>query len=497
MGCISVKCVPLSRRFGLALLGLVCFGLPLFGQPVSFVLTSSLQGTLSNLAPPKGSAAGLLHLKKQLAQKKQEQALWFDTGDLLQGSPESQVLREKSPFISEVRSLGLDAVVPGPRDLAHLDSSLPWTSANLNIDGKRPFPGYRIFIRNKKKIVVLGLSAPLSGLEVGLSTGLQVEDPVQAALEWVPKVRASEQPDLLVVLYHGGKYRPFDAEDRQLRGAQPPPGALSLAEKVPGIDLLMFGHFAKRSRFLGQRGFSGLTQLAQGGRQGRDLLVVSWEGSSWGADLLRPEGVSPRALVGSLGSVFVKQMSSPLNLQMKRTSKAALSGCLNDLLDRSFADLSTEDPTVVGSAFSLVYLKGRQSGPLTGATLFKWFPFDDRQQWIRVSQRDLALLARPAAPFGRKKPPYRRIVYLKLNQKLNLDLNTLGLSAEVRERKYKVLISDYHFHGGGGVLPMLFTNLPPQPPGPSIREQVADYLKANRALPSSCTMLSYLSEEAR
>jgi len=487
MGCIFVKCGHLARASVLILLGVFAVLFPTHAQSVSLVFTSSLGGAVSNLETKSSRPAGLLHLQNSIQQlKKEERALWLDAGDLLDGSPESMVLGDGSPFLGLVQGLGPDLVVPGETDFRRLNLSLPWTAANLTLFGERIFPGHRVFVRGGKKIVVLGLSRTLRGHELHLPQGLEIQDPLQSALEWVPKLRALEQPDLLVVVLHGRRFGPSDGEDTKLRGFIPSKGASALARQVPGIDLLLFGHHDQSSHDFGVEPFSQGTVMARGASLGRELLVLRWEEEHWKSQVILPEPVGLPAIRSLLGDSFVDQMLGPLGLELKRTSKASLGKCLNDLLDVSFGQQKA-----VGTAFSKVFLRGRQTGPLTGASLFTWFPFDDHQQWLWVSQRDLALLARPAAPFGKRKAPYRRQLALKLRQPMDLDLQALGLSPNVRDRKYKLLVGDYHFYGGGAIIPMLFTTLPEQPKGPSLRGAVSRYLQSQGPLPSSCPMLSY------
>ena len=214
--------------------------------------TSDLHGALSNL-PSSGTApAGLLHLRSAIIKEKQKSnALWLDGGGLMLGSAESRVLRRHNPFVPMLVNLGMDLVVPDAADLFALDKRLPWTSANLYVKNKLRFPPYRIFIRDKKKIAVLGLSDPSSLLGTQVPNDLQITSPGVAAKTWVPQIRKAENPDLLIVVTHIRRYASWDLEATGLEGLAPVLGAQNLAESVPGIGLLLYGRDHKHSSFLG------------------------------------------------------------------------------------------------------------------------------------------------------------------------------------------------------------------------------------------------------
>ena len=450
--------------------------------------TSDLHGALSNL-PSSGTApAGLLHLRSAIIKEKQKSnALWLDGGGLMLGSAESRVLRRHNPFVPMLVNLGMDLVVPDAADLFALDKRLPWTSANLYVKNKLRFPPYRIFIRDKKKIAVLGLSDPSSLLGTQVPNDLQITSPGVAAKTWVPQIRKAENPDLLIVVTHIRRYASWDLEATGLEGLAPVLGAQNLAESVPGIGLLLYGRDHKHSSFLGIVPFSGGTVMAHGSSYGRDLLVLGWHAGAWTSRVIEAQSLPAEQIEQSLGKSYWDAMHTPLGLRLKRTSAHKLGLCLNEVLATA-----VNSAEVVGSALPIVYLKGRQTGPLTIRNLYQWFPFEDHLQKIQVSQRDLALLAHPAVPYGRKKAPYSRKVYIKLNQRVNLDLESGGTDLSQRKRHFWLYISDYHLQGGGGIIPMLFTHIADQSEGPSLREEVAHFFQQHMTLPPVCSMLQYI-----
>ena len=468
--------------------------LPAWAAGPVFLFGSDLKGQLSNqIQNPQSPPAGLLHLKDQiLAQRAQGPTLWLDGGESLEGSPLSQELGEQSPFVALFLSLKPDVVVPGERDLAHLKLPLPWTAANLTLEGQPLVPPYRVFERAGKKIVVLGLIHSASSLWRTLPPGWKIEEPLESARHWVPLLRAQEHPDRLVLVLHAGRYEDRDQEAAQLLKTKPPLGAQAIGEQVPGIDLILHGH----DGWLYPKGpnlaYAGTTALAGGGSLGRGMLALDWEEKGWSLRQLAPRPLPLEAVKAAFPPAFLELWSRPLGWRIRKSSKVKLAACLNSL-----AALAVKQPGAFGSALPEVYLKGSSRfGLLYYAQLYDWFPFPDGVQTLALSKRDLSLLARPAAPFGRRKANPARRVFLSLSSPLDLSLDPWLVSGSDQERRYKILLSDYHLRGGSGILPMLFLPAQPEVGGKPLRTWVSLYLQSHQPLPPSCTMLEPAGPEA-
>lgn len=215
---------------------------------------------------------GLSHTASLIAQARHEQpnALLFDNGDTIQGSPLGDwVVGQGLPFLEEhthpvidaMNYLGYHAAALGNHEfnygLPFLHATLkgakfPVLAANLFPHGQEAanwqnpvFTPYSIqthrFVSNQGqpvelKIGVLGLVPPdiMRWDRVHLEGQIQARDMVATATHFIPEMRAAGV-DLLVVLAHTGirDYGHYEEGAEQT--------ALYLAQ-IPGIDALMLGH---------------------------------------------------------------------------------------------------------------------------------------------------------------------------------------------------------------------------------------------------------------
>ena len=127
-----------------------------------------------------------------------------------------------------MNAMGYDAMAIGGRDAAGgpdllqarlAEAKFAVLSANLTLGGKLVAKPYTIIKRGGVTVAVLGLTTPRVG---PLPAGLAVSDPVQAAQQYVPKLR--QQADIVVIL-----------------GALGPDLEQKLVAQVPGFDFLIGG----------------------------------------------------------------------------------------------------------------------------------------------------------------------------------------------------------------------------------------------------------------
>ncbi|WP_246098371.1 bifunctional 2',3'-cyclic-nucleotide 2'-phosphodiesterase/3'-nucleotidase [Saccharibacillus brassicae] len=197
--------------------------------------------------------------------------LLFDNGDLLQGNPMGDyvasggILEEPGrihPVYDAMNALGYDAATLGNHEfnygLAYLDLALqgaafPYTNANLYLDGENVPPGshylppYLLLERTIEdengavhplKVGVIGLVTPqiMNWDKANLEGRLRAEDMVEAAKTYVPKLK-QEGADLIVLLAHCGY------ED--IPEAPMTENAVLHLSRVPGVDVILFGHAHK------------------------------------------------------------------------------------------------------------------------------------------------------------------------------------------------------------------------------------------------------------
>jgi 2',3'-cyclic-nucleotide 2'-phosphodiesterase/3'-nucleotidase len=200
---------------------------------------------------------GLVKIATLVKQARAEapDALLFDSGDMVQ-DPESLLtnyfLNKKSselnPMIAAMNQLRYDAMAVGnhefnfaPQPMWKIkgESKFPWLCANIKQTYTEGAPYFPPYIIKKVKGVRVGIVAFVTTVAPP-SEGYTFEPILTAAKRVIPELRS--QADLVVVLLHsgfvsdptGGPSTRIQVESENL--------APDLAEQVPGIDVILFGH---------------------------------------------------------------------------------------------------------------------------------------------------------------------------------------------------------------------------------------------------------------
>lgn len=188
-----------------------------------------------------------------------------DNGDTIQGTPLAYYYAKQEPITSTgldhpmavaFNKVGYDAVNIGNHefnyDLPMLDAfrndlDMPLLAANV-VDAKTGQPmltPYTIVTRkpspNKPiKVGILGLTVPGSMIwdKAYLEGKVVIQDMVEAAKVWVPKVKAAGA-DVVVVLSHSGQ---GGTSSYNVPGVGAENVSDVIARKVPGIDAIVMGH---------------------------------------------------------------------------------------------------------------------------------------------------------------------------------------------------------------------------------------------------------------
>jgi 2',3'-cyclic-nucleotide 2'-phosphodiesterase/3'-nucleotidase len=201
------------------------------------------------------------------ADRGRDRTLLFDAGDTIQGTPLGfyyatvepiTTTGAVHPMAAQMNALGYDAVALGNHEfnyglefldtwISQMDAPVlganavhagttvpaytPYTIKTLNVKGYKPI-----------RVGVLGLTNP--GIVIWdkahVSGTLEVLDIVETAKRWVPVIR-DQGVDLLVVSVHSG-----DSGTSSYGTDLPNENAAGiLAEQVPGIDAILFGHAHK------------------------------------------------------------------------------------------------------------------------------------------------------------------------------------------------------------------------------------------------------------
>lgn len=210
--------------------------------------------------------ASLIHQ----ARAERKNVLLFDNGDLLQGNPMGDYVASGAPqeegwihpVYKVMNGLGYDAAALGNHEfnygLEYLNRALqgaafPYTNANLYLDGEKTsgnphyLPPYLLLERaledengavHSIKIGVIGLVTPqiMNWDKAHLENRLIAEGMVETAKTFVPKLKA-EGADLIVLLAHCGYEEVPEAPMTE--------NAVLHLSRVPGIDVILFGHAHK------------------------------------------------------------------------------------------------------------------------------------------------------------------------------------------------------------------------------------------------------------
>ncbi len=197
-------------------------------------------------------------LKEERA-KKDQQVVFLDCGDNLQGQPIIYYYNfvktdVPSPYSKMMNWPALDAAAVGNHDVetghsvydkVRKELKAPMLSANIVTDdaAQKPyFEPYTILNKGGIKIAVIGLTEPAFVLNFPktLYAGMKPTPLIEAAEKTIKLVQEKEKPDLIIGLFHAG----VDWSYRGGKRDDPMNESLSevVAETVPGFDLILVGH---------------------------------------------------------------------------------------------------------------------------------------------------------------------------------------------------------------------------------------------------------------
>jgi len=182
----------------------------------------------------------------------------LDNGDIIQGNPAVYYYNfEKTDTINlyadVMNYMKYDAATIGNHDIEtghdvydkfNKEIKFPWLAANaINTATNEPyFKPYTTIERGGVKIAVLGLITPAipQWLPEKIWSGMRFDDMIETAQKWVKKIRETEQPDLMIGLFHSGVDYTYNNENENTYKNEN--AARLVAEKVDGFDLIFVGH---------------------------------------------------------------------------------------------------------------------------------------------------------------------------------------------------------------------------------------------------------------
>lgn len=202
--------------------------------------------------------AGSLARVHAFVQKKREiykdNLILLDNGDILQGQPAAyyyNYIDTVSPHLAaqmmnymgyNIGNMGNHDVETGRSvfDRWIGDCNFPILGANIldTSTGKTHLKPYVVIERDGIKIVILGMITPAipAWLSENLWRGLRFDDMEETARKWMKIIREQEKPDLVIGLFHAGQ------KAYLLGGKYNENASVTIAQNVPGFDIVMMGH---------------------------------------------------------------------------------------------------------------------------------------------------------------------------------------------------------------------------------------------------------------
>ena len=202
----------------------------------------------------KGSLARFMTYLNNLRQNPSEPVVLLDNGDILQGQPicyyyNNIVPNKTNIAASLINYMGYDAETVGNHDIetGHQvydkwakEVKCPMLGGNVieNSTSEPYFKPYTIINKCGVRIAVIGMLTPAipNWLKEKLWYGMHFNDIVESSEYWVKYVKDHESPDIIVGLFHSGWEGGIKTSEYQENEAR------LVAEKVPGFDIIFFGH---------------------------------------------------------------------------------------------------------------------------------------------------------------------------------------------------------------------------------------------------------------
>jgi 2',3'-cyclic-nucleotide 2'-phosphodiesterase (5'-nucleotidase family) len=231
---------------------------------ITLLGTTDLHGHIEPLDyySNKPAQLGLAKIATLIRRVRAEQpnVLLLDSGDTIQGTPLAYYFARKdpdrpNPMIQAMNALKYDAAAVGNHEFnfglevlwkAKREARFPMLAANVKQtyqSGPQHFEPYIIKPIAGVRVAIVGFVTPaIPQWEIPANyRGYEFENIVDAARRVIPEVR--KRADVVVVLAHSG----LGPDPSSGAGGEPydlpnENAVLALAEQVPGIDVILFGH---------------------------------------------------------------------------------------------------------------------------------------------------------------------------------------------------------------------------------------------------------------
>lgn len=421
-----------------------------------------------------------------------------DAGDLLQGSPLAYVAARVSsdtlsPVIAAMNAMDYDAASVGDHEFNHgvphleravRQAEFPFLAANVHrADGTRAFPGWTIVERDGVRVAIVGATTPGSMIRDRdhFAGRLEVRAAVPAVQAAVDSVRAAGAHVVIVVAHSG--LDGGSSYDEIASGVPRENFVGDLARRIPGIDLIVFGH---SHREVADTVIGGV-MLVQPRNWARSVAVAELtlrrEGADWtvaerrGRTIPtagRAQSAAVLAATESMHRETIRHVTSPIG-----STPVAWRGDSARVRDTPLIDFilevqrkATGADLASAAAFSL---EGRLGpGSITIADVARLYPNDNTLRAVRVTGRQLReyleysaryfrSLSEPDGPVDPTVPGYdfdivSGVAYtIDLTRPVGQRITRLmrGARAVTDTDTFTLALSDHRQAGGGGYAMLL------------------------------------------
>jgi 2',3'-cyclic-nucleotide 2'-phosphodiesterase/3'-nucleotidase len=390
------------------------------------------------------------YVREQRADEAYDRVILLDNGDILQGQPivtyfnfeadldtTDHIVAEVMNYMDyDAATVGNHDIEPGPavydRFARQLDC--PWLSANTidTATGKPYFPPYAIIDvpsadgSHAVRVAILGLTTPgvPNWLPRSAWEGLEFVDLVPTAERWMATLEATENPDIVIGLFHAGYDDAYgDFGDQQGQDKGPSENASRfVAARVPGFDLICIGHDHRNT--LKTVGGTKVMGCAAGARKvAAATIELAWnaETGEWdravAAEIVDVTGYRPDPAMMTAFRGAIETTRAHVGERIGHFTKATSS---RDAMfaDASFTDLILElqmdvSQTILGRradiafAAPLQFDKTIDAGPVHVRDMYKLYRFENALHLMNLtgSEVDAYLEYSCAAWFNQMNGP--------------------------------------------------------------------------------------------
>ena len=507
---------------------------------ITILGTTDLHGNIDPIdyytnKPDNRGLAKIATLIKRV-RKEQPNVLLIDSGDTIQGSPLESFHGRKNnqppdPMMLVMNALNYDAMAVGNHEYnfglkvlekARQEAKFPWLSANTyeTKTGKTHYEPYLVREIAGVKIGILGLTTP------GIPNwdnppnyaGLEFHNPILEAKKWVRVLRVKEKVDVVVIAMHMGL-------GADLRTGEASPGqvpheneAISIAQQVPGVDVIFMGHTHRDVPSLYINGVL-ITQANHWGRHlARVDLYLQKSATSWRVDakaartIPSEDRVEPDQEVVKLAEPYDRETQDWLGRTIGRSSIELTARearfrdtAILDLIQKVQLEAGKADVSMVASFNSDARIA---KGPVTVRDIAGLYVYENTLVVLEVTGQQLKEALEHSAKYFKTyvpgKPPAEQVdekipaynfdiaegvtYELDISKQVGQRIQNLTFRGQpVRpEQKFRLATNNYRVNGGGGytmykTAPVVYRS------SEEIRELIIDWLEEHQTVPTEPT----------